>query len=211
MSRSGRFRRRVCSTFARQPGRPAVCWPATESQSPASAPTWPPPAASARPWPPDWTLAGYPIVPGEAYPRPENAPRSTWGYASGTRSCTRRRWPNCTSCWQRARMQSPLIAPSSADGPFDGHPHGLYITEFGAWLAASSRVQRSGTPPACGSWLPRKPSVTGRVGAKRAGRCSVPVAGPRRWARLRRGQIRRCGHRCRRGGLWTASTDRGRY
>ena len=29
--------------------------------------------------------------------RPGNAPRSTWGYASGTRSCTRRSWPNCTS------------------------------------------------------------------------------------------------------------------
>jgi hypothetical protein len=40
--------------------------------------------------------AGYPSCP-EAYPRPGNAPRSTWGYASGTRSCTRHRWPKCTS------------------------------------------------------------------------------------------------------------------
>ena len=40
--------------------------------------------------------AGYPAVPG-ACPRPGNARRSTWGYASGTRSYTRRRWPNCTS------------------------------------------------------------------------------------------------------------------
>ena len=33
----------------------------------------------------------------QAYLRPGNAPRSIWGYASGTRSCTRRSWPNCTS------------------------------------------------------------------------------------------------------------------
>jgi hypothetical protein len=42
--------------------------------------------------------ADYPVVPGGVpqYPRPGNTPRSTWGYVSGTRSYTRRRWPNCT-------------------------------------------------------------------------------------------------------------------
>jgi integrase len=73
-----------------------ACWPATRSPSPASAPTWLPQTASAPPWLPDWTRPATRSCP-EAYPRPGNAPRSTWGSASGTRSCTRRRWPNCTS------------------------------------------------------------------------------------------------------------------
>ena len=55
---------------------------------------WPPRAASARPWPPDWTRPITRSCP-EVYPRPGNAPRSTWGYVSGTRSYTGRRWPNC--------------------------------------------------------------------------------------------------------------------
>ena len=83
-------------TFLPTPPPPAACWPATESPSPALAPTWLPLAASARPWRPDWTRPTTRSCP-QAYPRPGNAPRSTWGYASGTRSCTRRRWPNCTS------------------------------------------------------------------------------------------------------------------
>ena len=73
-----------------------ACWPATRSPSPASAPTWLPQTASAPPWLPDWTRPATRSCP-EAYPRPGNAPRSTWGSASGTRSCTRSRWPNCTS------------------------------------------------------------------------------------------------------------------
>lgn len=51
------------------PPPPAACWPAAESQSPASAPTWLPPAASAQPWPPDWTRPTTRSYP-EAYPRP---------------------------------------------------------------------------------------------------------------------------------------------
>ena len=68
----------------------AACWPATGSQSPASASMWLPLAASAWPWLPDWTRPTTRSCP-EAYPRPGNAPRSTWGYASDTRSYSRRK------------------------------------------------------------------------------------------------------------------------
>ena len=210
MSRSGRFRRRVCSTFARQPGRPAVCWPATESQSPASAPTWPPPAASARPWPPDWTLAGTRSCPGRHTPglrtRPglPGAMRAVPGAVPGAGGRIAPPAGNVPGCSLPLSHHRPLTDPLT-------DTHTGYISLSSARGSQRAAGSNGRVPAACGSWLPRKPSVTGRVGAKRAGRCSVPVAGPRRWARLRRGQIRRCGHRCRRGGLWTASTDRGRY
>ena len=40
--------------------------------------------------------ADYPVVPG-GVPQAWERAQVYLGYASGTRSCTRRRWPNCTS------------------------------------------------------------------------------------------------------------------
>jgi hypothetical protein len=96
--RVGNRKSSVTATSSLPPTLPpsAACWPAAGSPSPASAPTWPPLAASARLWPPDWTRPATRPCP-QACPRPGNAPTSTWGSASGTRSCTRHRWPNCTS------------------------------------------------------------------------------------------------------------------
>jgi len=70
----------LTATSGLPPPPPAACWPAPDRDRPLGT-DGPPQAASAPPWPPDWTRPIIRSCP-EVYPRPGNAPRSTWGYVS---------------------------------------------------------------------------------------------------------------------------------
>ena len=124
------------------PPPPAACWPAAESPSPASAPTWHR-RRRHRPRPDRRTGPGR--LPGRARRRTPGpgtrqglpgAMRAVPGAVPGTGG------RNAPPDGNGAGMQPALIAPSSADQPLDRHPHWPHITHSGRRLRAPDPMIR---------------------------------------------------------------------